>query len=135
FQINLTNLGITKDWLASNHQGPNSHYLGGPEVQAQNQQALYEKRFEDPSFIYPLLSRTYTSGFHTDDYPSVQVQLTFEDGSLATMASDSQQPFMLPWKIEVDGVTHTTYNANVSRALAALLPKKTVNRPRISGDG
>ena len=58
-QIDLANLGITKAWLASNHRGPNSHYLGGPEVQAENQQALYEKRFEDLSFIYPLLSRTY----------------------------------------------------------------------------
>lgn len=134
-QINLANLGITKEWLATNHRGPNSHYMGGPEVEAQNQQALYEKRFEDPSFIYPLLSRIYTSGFHTDDYPSVQVQLTFEDGSIATLSSHSQQPFMLPWKIEVGGAAHTTYNANVSRALATLLPKKTVNRPRISGEG
>jgi hypothetical protein len=42
---------------------------------------------------------------------------------------------MLPWKIESDGATHETFNANISRALAALLPKKTVNRPRISGEG
>jgi hypothetical protein len=42
---------------------------------------------------------------------------------------------MLPWKIELGGATHITFNANISRALAAMLPKKTVNRPRISGEG
>jgi hypothetical protein len=42
---------------------------------------------------------------------------------------------MLPWKVEFGGATHITYNANISRALTAILPKKTVNRPRISGEG
>jgi hypothetical protein len=42
---------------------------------------------------------------------------------------------MLPWKIELGGANHTTFNANISRALVAILPEKTVNRPRISGNG
>ncbi len=134
-EIDLSNLGITQEWLIRNHEGPLSQYQGGPEVRARNQQALYRARFEDPAYISPLLSRIYKSGFHTDDYPSVQVLLTFEDGSDASLSSHSQQPFMLPWKIERNGATHVTFNANISRALAAMLPKKTVNRPRISGEG
>jgi WG containing repeat len=134
-KINLANLGITPEWLVRNHAGPNTKYQGGPEIRAQNQRALYEQKFEDPSFITPLLSAVYTSGFHTDDYPSVQVQFTFEDGSIATVSSHSQQPFMLPWKVEFGGTTHTTYNANISRALTAMLPEDTVNRPRIAGEG
>jgi hypothetical protein len=134
-ELNLANLGLTQEWLVKNHEGPLSRSQGGPEVRAQNQQALYRERFEDPTFISPLLSRVYRSGFHTDDYPSVNVRLTFEDGSTATVSSNSQQPFMLPWKVELGGATHITYNANISRALAAILPKKTVNRPRISGEG
>jgi len=132
---NLANLGITQEWLVRNHEGPLSRYQGGPEVRAQNQQVLYRERFEDPAFISSLLSRIYKSGFHTDDYPSVNVRLTFEDGSVATVSSNSQQPFMLPWKVELGGATQITYNANISRALTAILPKKTVNRARISGDG
>jgi hypothetical protein len=112
-----------------------SQIQGGPEVRAQNQQTLYRERFEDPAFISPLLSRIYRSGFHTDDYPSVHVRLTFEDGSDATVSSNSQQPFMLPWKIELGDATHITFNANISRALAAMLPEKTVNRTRILGEG
>jgi hypothetical protein len=134
-ELNLANLGINQEWLVRNHEGPLSRYEGGPEVRAQNQQALYRERFDDPAFIFPLLSRIYRSGFHTDDYPSVRVQLTFEDGSIATLSSNSQQPFMLPWKVELGVATHITYNANISRALAAMLPTKTVNRPRISGEG
>jgi hypothetical protein len=42
---------------------------------------------------------------------------------------------MLPWKVELGDATHITYNANISRALAAILPKKTVNWARISGAG
>ena len=53
---NLSNLGITQDWLIRNHEGPLSRYQGGPEIQAQNQQALYRKRFEDTAYISPLIS-------------------------------------------------------------------------------
>lgn len=133
-QIDLPNLGITQEWLIRNHEGPLTRYQGGPEVRAQNQQALYRERFEDPVYISPLLSLIYQSGFHTDDYPFVQVRLIFEDGSDASLCSASQQPFMLPWKIELGGATHVTFNANISRALAAMLPKNAVNRPRISGE-
>ena len=93
-EIDLSNLGITQEWLIRNHEGPLSQYQGGPEVRARNQQALYRERFENPAYISPLLSRVYKSGFHTDDYPSVQVRLTFEDGSDASLSSNSQQPFM-----------------------------------------
>ena len=134
-QIDLANLGITKEWLVANHAGPYMQYQAGPETRAQNQRALYQGKLEDPAFIAPLLSREYTSGFHTDDYPSVQVKLDFDDGSSATLSSHSQQPFMLPWKVEIGGATRTTYNANISRALTSLLPKKTVNLPRIAGEG
>ncbi len=133
--INLPNLGITHDWVMANHEGPQSHYQGGPDSGAGNQRALYRERFEDPTFILPLLSDTYMSGFHTDDYPYVKLLLTFEDGSVVTVCSNSRQPFMLPWKVELGGATQITYNANVSRALAAIMSKGTTNRSRISGAG
>ena len=42
---------------------------------------------------------------------------------------------MLPWKIELRGTTHLTFNANISRALVALLQKNAVIGSRISGEG
>jgi hypothetical protein len=38
---------------------------------------------------------------------------------------------MLPWKLSRNG--ETSYNADISRAIAALMPKKTVNRERLAG--
>lgn len=134
-QPELGNLGVTREWLANKKERLGAQYQGGPQMRAPNQQALYKKKFEDPAFIAPLVNHIYTSLFHTDDYPSVEVQLTFENGSVKTLSSNSQQPFMLPWKIEQAGITHKTFNANISRALFCLLPKKAVNRDRISGEG
>jgi hypothetical protein len=114
---------------------PPDHYQGGPEVGAPNQKALFERKFEDEAFISRILSTVYESSFHTDDYPFVRVRLTFDDGTLITASSKSQQPYMLPWSIEIRDAKLVTYNANISRALNAILPKKTVNRSRISGNG
>jgi len=131
----LNGLGITHEWLVKNHDGPLSRYQGGPEIGAPNQKALYQQRFEDEAFITKQLSTIYKSGFHTDDFPSVRVELDFEDGTVVTAVSRSQQPYMLPWQVEKAGAKIATYNARISRALAAVLPNKTVNRYRISGDG
>ena len=134
-ELNLASLGITQEWLMKNSDGALSRYQGGPKVDAANQHALYRKKFQDQVFVSQLLSNIFKSGFHTDDYPSAQVRLVFEDGSVATISSNSQYPYMLPWKVEYGGANYLTYNANISRALAAILPTKAVNRSRISGGG
>ncbi|MEP6902359.1 MAG: hypothetical protein ABJA66_11450 [Actinomycetota bacterium] len=41
---------------------------------------------------------------------------------------------MLPWEIVRNGKTTKTYNANISRAIVALLPKKFANKKRVSGE-
>jgi len=133
---NLENLGLTREWLLKNHDGPFSRYQGGPDNRATNQQELYRKRFDDPSFVSQLLPGLFPPrAFHTDDYPGIHVQIDLADGSSATLSSHSQSPYMLPWSVTVAGTTHDTYDANISRALAAIMPKKTVNRERISGEG
>src|SRR5579883_3017007 len=76
----LVNLGITPEWLTKNDEGPGTEYQGGPQVHGANQAVLYREKFEDPAFVAPLVARVYRSGLHTDDYPSVHVQLSFEDG-------------------------------------------------------
>jgi hypothetical protein len=132
---NLANLGITHEWLVKNHDAPPDHYQGGPQVGASNQQALFQQKFQEESFISRIVTDIYKHSFHTDDYPSVSIRLVFDDGSVLTAISNSQQPFMLPWKIENTGIQFETYNANISRALLSILPKKTVNLSRINGDG
>jgi hypothetical protein len=68
-----------------------------------------------------------------DDYPSVEVVVTFEDGSSVEANSHLWYEFMLPWKLSRNH--ETSYNADISRALAALMPKKATNRERLAGQG
>jgi len=42
---------------------------------------------------------------------------------------------MLPWKIATGGESRTTFDARISRALAALLPQDFVERERVAGEG
>ncbi len=56
-------------------------------------------------------------------------------GAKLSVCSDSQHPLMLPWKVGKGETAKETYNANVSKALAALLPHDFANREALtSGD-
>jgi hypothetical protein len=70
-----------------------------------------------------------------DDYPSAKVMVTFEDGSAITASSRSYYLFMLPWRLGTGESTVKTYNANISRAVAALMEKGATNRERLQGEG
>jgi hypothetical protein len=131
----LLNLGITKEWLVA-HEDPSveSALPFAFEKAASDQKALFHSAFTDPALVAKALPSLF--GFvRTDDYPSVEVTVSFDDGSTLSASSHSQYLFMLPWNVARNGGTVVTYNANVSRALAALMPDKAVNRSRISGDG
>ena len=67
----------------------------------------------------------------TDDYPGIRVEVTFQDGSKLAAFTHSYYVFMLPWSIGEEN--NRTFNADISRALASLLPEKTVNRERLTG--
>jgi hypothetical protein len=41
---------------------------------------------------------------------------------------------MLPWKLNLNGSEEATYNADISRALAALMPAGSLNRNRLNDD-
>ena len=41
---------------------------------------------------------------------------------------------MLPWKLNLNGSEETTYNADISRALATLMPAGRLNRNRLNDD-
>ena len=53
----------------------------------------------------------------------------------AYVSSRTPYQFLLPWKVVRGTETTTTYNADISRALAALMPWKATNRARLNGEG
>jgi hypothetical protein len=129
-----SNVGITPQWLREHVEEAGSHAIYFDyQTGAADQKELFRKAFEDEKTIQQRLNSLYAS-FHTDDYPRMDIELKFVDGEVTRVTSSSQHPFMIPWKI-IQGETSTvTYNADISRALLALLPKKFTNREALSDE-
>ena len=132
-QFELENLDITQEWLNANAE-PGvkkyaSYYFSSA---APNQKELYLSSFKNLQLVGKIIPSVLSGGW-TDDYPRFNVEITESDGSKIVVGSDEQPTFMLPWEIIRYGKTVKTYNANISRALVALLPKKFANKDRLSG--
>ncbi|MGH9699472.1 MAG: hypothetical protein ACRD52_08405 [Candidatus Acidiferrales bacterium] len=130
----LENLGISQPWLEANAIPAVETYAGSFDDAAPNQKALYRVSFTNETLIRKVVLNLFNF-VSTDDYPSVKVEATLEDGSSVSATSNSQYLFMLPWKVKRSGQEVATYNADISRAVVALMPKKSTNRSRIAGQG
>jgi hypothetical protein len=123
----LVNLGITEASLKSLRE-----FADSPLRKAKEKE-WFDCSFADLSAVEKLLPSLFSFDA-TDDYGVVKVQITFADGSVMSITSGSHYEFMLPWKVERDGRTTVSYNADISRALVPLLPKKAANRERLAGE-
>jgi hypothetical protein len=127
------NLGITETWL--NGAVPNLIQRDVSwDAATASQKQLFISSFSDLATIKAVLPSLYNF-VRMDDYPSVQVELDFDDGTTISASSQTPYQFMLPWKVVRGSETTTTYNADISRAIVALMPKKSTNRTRLTGDG
>jgi hypothetical protein len=132
---NLANLRITQEWLDANAGKAIEEYAAAYfSLASPNQQALYFSSFKDQKFIENLLPRMFNS-WHTDDYPKVDIEITETDGRVIKVSSKAQPLFMLPWVISRGEGELKTYNADIARAVANLMPKKFTNKERLSGVG
>jgi hypothetical protein len=134
-KTNLANLGITQKWLNANAEKAMKEYAEEYFSRAaKNQQALYFSSFKNPKFIERVLPKIFNS-LHTDDYPIVEVEITETDGRVIKVSSEAQPLFMLPWVISTGGRKLKTYNANIGRAVASLMPDNFANKGRLAGNG
>jgi hypothetical protein len=122
----LGNSGVTAEWL---EQNASDFPRGG----APNQKALFRQNFADPKTVEQLLPFAFKF-IKFDDYPHLTVTVAFAGGQRWTSSSDSYYPYMLPWKVNLNGNEQTTYNADISRALAALMPTGSLNRDRLNDE-
>jgi hypothetical protein len=95
---------------------------------------LFVSAFTNIDTMTRELDRYYDSSW-TDDYTSLRVVVHRSGRSDIVLISDSQKAFMLPWTIERDAKVVKTFDARISRALAALLPNGYPNAPRVEGGG
>jgi hypothetical protein len=90
---------------------------------------LFTNAMRDRAWVRASLEDIYES-WHTDDNPGVRVDVVYADGSRASATTRAQPQLMLPWQ----GEGGETWNPELARALAAVLPGDSPNVRRLRGD-
>jgi hypothetical protein len=122
------NLGITSSWLQSQLTLVEHRMAAKISAATVRQRASFESTFNDLGKISGVLPALFRFT-RFDDYPRAEVTIKFVDGSQIRLTSHSYYEFMIPWIVHGE----ETYNANISRAISALLPSKSVNNERLAG--
>ena len=126
----VANLGISSAWLAERAANAARTVGSLGEPNDAKQQEFFRSSFTDLSLIGTLLPRIVGTSW-TDDPVWVRVKIKFTDGMTWTAETRSQPSFMLPWTVQRNGESFTTFNADIPRAVATLLPKGAVNQERV----
>ena len=128
----MSNLGITQAWLKSQVLRQTPRSFSQATNTTPGQKALFEASFTDPGLVSKAFPNLWSySKF--DDYPGAQVEVDFQDGSKLRASTHSYYVFMIPWQI--GGQQGVTFNADISRAVSALMPAGAVNKDRLAGAG
>jgi hypothetical protein len=125
----LENLGITRSWLESNSDAALPDRLRNEPA---NEKDLFWSHFRNVSLMQKIVPEIIREGW-TDDYPQLEVRVLRDDGSTTLLRSERQNIFMIPMGINERGQERLSYNARLSRAIAAVLPSGFINRERLSG--
>jgi hypothetical protein len=121
----VKNLGITPSWLSEEAL---------KDVSDDKQRAFFQRSTTDISLVQKLLPGIVAERW-TDDGAWVHLSIEFSDGTHCEAETTALPPFMLPWVTRVSGHTTRTYNADISRSVADLLPSGTLNKNRLAGVG
>ena len=83
-----------------------------------------------------VIERHYGSMW-TDDYPGHLVRVTLSTDRIITIRSEAQHTFMLPLKVtdSQGGSDYETFDPNLGRAIADLMPDGYLDRDRLGGSG
>jgi WG containing repeat len=130
-KLDLANIGITPAWLERNVARAEQNLAAEFSDATASQKDLFAKSFTDPAVIAKVVPQLFQY-VKMDDYPYAEVEAIFDDGSKLSAKSHSYYAFLLPWQLSENG--QETFNANISRALSALLPPRTANKDRLAGD-
>jgi hypothetical protein len=125
----LQNLGITDSWLQAKAGSTLPDKL---RESPQSERNLFLDSFRNIRLVEKLLPDILRQGW-TDDYPRIELRVVRSDGSTTLVGSERQNIFMTPFGITEQGRLRLSYNANLSRSIAALLPNGFTNRERLSG--
>ena len=130
-KLDLANLGITQAWLAENSEVAIRDTRS--EDASPKQKDLFVTSFRNMTSIEKAIADYYKGGW-TDDYPRFDLTLVCTNGKRTRLRSQAQHAFMVPWKITGSGMSSLTYNAEIGRAIARILPDEFTNQGRLQGN-
>lgn len=134
-QGNAKNAGMSAAWFADESKSALEKWYASwdsPRRLDANQERYFQAAFSSATVADYWMSGKARRFMVLDDYPFAGVTLTWTDGTFYKLFSRSIWPFMVPW--ETNPATVANYNADISRAVAGLLPQTALNRSRIAGD-
>jgi hypothetical protein len=131
-------LGFTPAWLKANASSLGqsfaaSTFIGGKPIH----QSAFELAFADPAAVDKAILLLFQPRRCVDCdrfTQSVEISIEFDDGTRVAARTSSEFPYMLPWHMQSDGKDTVAYNADISRAIAGLMPEKSANRSRLAGE-
>lgn len=127
----MANLGVTAEWLDAHLAIVKREMPWTMDGALPSQVQLFEGAFRDPKTMAGPVADRFTYG-SLDDYPYASVQVVLQDGTTLSAATHSYYAFMIPWTLKG---RNETWNADISRAVSALLPPKTPDKDRLAGAG
>jgi hypothetical protein len=139
-ELSLDDLGVTPAWLKANASSVAHHFAETRVVNGHPvHEAMLESSFADPATMEKVVPRLFDNRhyfcFDCRHYlQSVVVHVTFDNLTSLEARSSSQFPYMLPWRLTGNPTPVPAFNADISRAIAALMPENWTNRSRLSGE-
>lgn len=130
--LNLANLGINQAWLDRNAAAAFPECCVDNDIRAtRTHRRLFIKNFRDWRLMKEII-RNQIQNRYADENRSVEITIKRANETLRWTAI-GQAAFMLPWQIENANERLITYNADISRAVADLLPANFANRDLLAG--
>jgi hypothetical protein len=139
-QPNLDDLGVTPEWLKAHASSvaqriAASTRMGKGPVHEEALQATITDLRVVAKAVPSLFLREHSFCMDCLMYRElVKIVVTFEDGSRLDARSSSDCPYMLPWHLTGNPSGVIAYNADISRAVAALMPEDATNRRFLTGE-
>jgi hypothetical protein len=140
-EVDTDNFGLTAGWLKQ-------HALEAAQKRAERetdviplsgywsaalpeQKELLIRSLSDHGVVKTALRSIFLKPTFSSQEVVTSATIIFDDGSRTLIESHSAHEYMLPWTIQTG--RQITYNANISRALAALMPADATNQAGLAG--
>jgi hypothetical protein len=142
FTIDLANVGLTPAWVQTNYPRLLEAVCGDSEKGpfrnvSEQRRAWLTNALADIEVLGESL-RAYLGMRSLENHPSLELRFEHDDGQIVEqvfrLSTRAQPRLMLPWKVCEGTNEFTSGNADISRAVARILPPGFMYRDWLNGD-